>query len=124
MNPAGTSPRQPVCSTEVTMLLRENGQLREALDHRAVIEQAKGALMWRYRLRDEAAFGVLKRWSQSSNVKLHTVADTFVCVVCGSPVAPPMAELADWLREQVGEAETMSAASMSAGSDGFFPGRG
>jgi hypothetical protein len=102
---AGTSPPQAVYTSELAALRRENSQLREALGTQPVIEQAKGALIWRFRLSDDAAFALLKRWSQSSNVKLHTVADILVNVVCrGDTTAQPWTSgLADWLREEVRE---------------------
>jgi len=100
---AGATEQETVDRHEVDALRLENSQLREAVANRAVIDQAKGALMWRFGLSDDAAFAVLKRWSQTSNVKLHTVADTLVNGVCrGGTSRPPMTELADWLREQVG----------------------
>ena len=104
MSAAGATEQETVWTHEVADLQRENSQLREAVANRAVIDQAKGALMWRFRLSDDAAFAVLKRWSQTSNVKLHTVADTLVNGVCrGDTGRTGMSELADWLREQVGE---------------------
>jgi hypothetical protein len=63
---------------KVAALAHENENLRVAIDSRAVIEQAKGALILRYGLDHEAAFAVLKRWSQDSNVKLHTIAERLV----------------------------------------------
>lgn len=49
-------------------------QLQEALDSRAVIEQAKGALMVREGLTAEAAFDRLRDLSQQYNIKLRLVA--------------------------------------------------
>jgi aryl carrier-like protein len=88
--------------SEISALRRENEQLRQAMDSRAVIDQAKGALMLRYGLDDVAAFALLRRWSQSSNRKVRTIADTLVSVVCadGSRV-PPDAGLAHWLEREV-----------------------
>jgi hypothetical protein len=43
----------------------------EIADNRAVIEQAKGALMYVYRVEADAAFDVLKWRSQETNVKLR-----------------------------------------------------
>jgi AmiR/NasT family two-component response regulator len=63
---------------EMEMLRRENAHLRGLAHRRAVIEQAKGALILRYGLDDDAAFAVLRRWSQNSNVKLHTIAQTLI----------------------------------------------
>lgn len=86
----------------VAQLQRENDQLREAIDSRAVIEQAKGALMLRFGLDPEAAFGVLRRWSQDSNAKLRVIADVLVNTVCRDhPHPPDDPALADWLRQQV-----------------------
>jgi hypothetical protein len=101
---AGTSPPPPVYSSELVALQRENRELREALGTRPVIEQAKGALIWRFGLSDDAAFAVLRRWSQNSNVKLHTIADVLVNVVCrGDTSRPRVGELASWVSEQMGE---------------------
>lgn len=87
---------------QVSDLRQENAQLREAIDSRAVIEQAKGALILRYGFDDDAAFAVLRRWSQDSNVKLHTIADILVNTVCRDDPQPPAdTELAEWLHEQV-----------------------
>lgn len=46
--------------------------------HRAVIEQAKGALMLAYHLDAQAAFDLLTWHSQHTNRKLHTIAATVV----------------------------------------------
>ena len=48
--------------------------LRVIVDHRAIIEQAKGMLMAVYDVSAEAAFSVLKWRSQELNVKLHDLA--------------------------------------------------
>ncbi|MFL6106612.1 MAG: ANTAR domain-containing protein [Marmoricola sp.] len=45
---------------------------------RAAVEQAKGILMERYSISDEAAFAVLRRHSQNSNRKLREVAQELV----------------------------------------------
>lgn len=87
---------------DIAALQRENAQLREAIDSRALIEQAKGALTLRYGLDDDAAFAVLRRWSQSSNIKVHTVADILINVVCREGSQPcGDREFADWLQEQI-----------------------
>jgi len=89
---------------EIEVLRRENDRLRQTIESRAVIEQAKGALILRYGLGDGAAFAVLSRWSQNSNVKLHTIADTLINVVCRrTPDRPGDRELAAWLEAQVHE---------------------
>jgi GAF domain-containing protein len=52
--------------------------LQTALESRAVIDQAKGILMERYKLTADAAFQVLARTSQHNNRKLRAVADDLV----------------------------------------------
>jgi AmiR/NasT family two-component response regulator len=49
-------------------------QLSNALEHRAVIEQAKGMLMALQHCDDDQAFDILRRASQRSNRKLRDVA--------------------------------------------------
>jgi fructose-specific component phosphotransferase system IIB-like protein len=44
-------------------------------DHRAAIEQAKGVLMYVYRIQADAAFELLRWRSQASNVKLRALAE-------------------------------------------------
>lgn len=53
---------------------RSEQNLWRAVDARHVIGQAQGILMERYSLSAQAAFAVLKRYSQQHNVKLRDVA--------------------------------------------------
>jgi GAF domain-containing protein len=53
-------------------------QLQEALESRAVIEQAKGILMARQGCDADEAFGILRSISQSSNRKLRRIAGEVV----------------------------------------------
>jgi GAF domain-containing protein len=53
---------------------RLSDQLQEALDSRAVIEQAKGVLMAQHRVGPEEAFELLRDRSQRENRKLRDVA--------------------------------------------------
>ncbi|HSK55624.1 MAG TPA: GAF and ANTAR domain-containing protein [Jiangellales bacterium] len=53
-------------------------QMREAMASRAVIEQAKGVLVERYRTDPETAFAMLRRESQDRNVKLRELAEALV----------------------------------------------
>jgi len=57
----------------------QNSQnLLRAVDSRKLIGQAQGILMERFDLDEDAAFAVLRRYSQNHNLKLHTVAETVV----------------------------------------------
>ncbi|HVH24097.1 MAG TPA: ANTAR domain-containing protein, partial [Pseudonocardia sp.] len=56
----------------------ETAQLRQALNSRDVIGQAKGILMERRGISADEAFDALRRASQSLNVKLARVAQTLV----------------------------------------------
>jgi GAF domain-containing protein len=59
-----------------TFMLTEH--LREALESRDVIGQAKGVLMARRNCTAEAAFDMLRRASQHRNIKLREIADQVV----------------------------------------------
>ena len=52
--------------------------LAAALDSRAVIDQAKGILMERFKLTPDQAFQALTRVSMESNTKVRTIAERFV----------------------------------------------
>jgi len=58
----------------VEELERENAQLRQALESRIVIEQAKGILAERYATPVEVAFELLRRGARSSQTRLHDLA--------------------------------------------------
>jgi len=55
--------------------------MRAAMEHRAVIEQAKGVLMAQLQVDPEAAFLELRRLSQRDNVKLREVALRIVAAI-------------------------------------------
>lgn len=52
--------------------------LRRALDSRATIDQAKGIIMAERRCSPDAAFGILTKLSQDTNVKVADVAAALV----------------------------------------------
>jgi AmiR/NasT family two-component response regulator len=58
----------------IAELVREVEGLRAAMEHRSVIEQAKGVLMHSMRCSPDAAFAVLVAASQRENVKLRDIA--------------------------------------------------
>jgi AmiR/NasT family two-component response regulator len=53
------------------------GHLQTALDSRAVIDQAKGILMERFKMTADQAFQALTRMSMESNTKVREVAQRF-----------------------------------------------
>jgi hypothetical protein len=55
--------------------------LNGALEHRAVIEQAKGVLMLAHSVDADEAFELLRAYSQDSNVKVRELADRLVELV-------------------------------------------
>ena len=65
---------------DLTEPLRESA--REAVaassEHRAAIEQAKGALMLSFGVDEDAAFGLLRAYSSQHNIKLAVVAEYIV----------------------------------------------
>ena len=69
--------------------------LAEIADHRTVIEQAKGVLMYIYGIGPDAAFDILKWRSQDANIKLRALAEQLVTDVLtrkhdeGSPLLRP-----------------------------------
>lgn len=63
--------------TEQTRLAATEA-VRAATRSRAAIEQVKGALMLSYSLEADAAFAVLARYSQRSNLKMATIAQRVV----------------------------------------------
>jgi GAF domain-containing protein len=65
-------------SAPAFLAVLETEELRRAMDSRTVIGQAQGILMERYGLSADAAFDVLKRYSQDGNVKLRAVAEQVV----------------------------------------------
>ena len=68
---------------EVDRLRAELAQRREQLASQPAIEQAKGMLMHNFGLTADEAFALLRRLSQDTNVKVHTVAEQLVATLTG-----------------------------------------
>ncbi|MEU4221383.1 GAF and ANTAR domain-containing protein [Actinoplanes sp. NPDC026623] len=66
---------------DTTLGLAEH--LRKAMEHRAVIEQAKGIIMGERRCTADEAFAILTKISQDSNRKLRDVAAALVAKASG-----------------------------------------
>lgn len=56
----------------------KESQLTTALEHRTILGQATGILMERFGLDADTAFGVMRRISQSGNIKLYRIAEHLV----------------------------------------------
>jgi GAF domain-containing protein len=68
-------------SVAYSTAVMQNGQLREALDSREIIGQAKGILMERERCSADQAFEILRTVSQRKNRKLRDVAQSVIDTV-------------------------------------------
>jgi hypothetical protein len=60
-------------------------QLETALESHAVVDQARGCLMALHRIDADAAWGLLLRVSSHENIKVRTLAEAVIALVC-SPV--------------------------------------
>ncbi len=73
-------------ATRMAAHVRLSEQLKQALESRAVIDQAIGAIMSQRRCSSGQAFAVLRATSQNRNVKLRTVAtDTVAALAQHAP---------------------------------------
>lgn len=86
---------------DLTQVRREETQIEveEALlriaEHRAVIEQAKGLVMGAIACDADAAFAVLRRYSSTSNLKVHEIAHRLTDAVTRGGADTVMAVLED-----------------------------
>lgn len=82
---------------------RHAERLRAIDVRRAVVEQAKGALMLHYGIDSHQAFAVLVRWSAATNTAVPVLADVLVSgVYQGSQKAEEQHQsLVRWLEEQL-----------------------
>lgn len=72
-----------VAVTELDGIQRLAGQLEQAMASRAVIEQAKGAIMAMRGVDEHEAFSVLRKLSQDRNIKVRVLAEQVVQSVRG-----------------------------------------
>jgi hypothetical protein len=73
--------------TARNQLREELEGLRRAMEHRAVIEQAKGIIIASTGRTPEEAFDLLRQQSQHSNRKLRDIASEIVATACRSSLS-------------------------------------
>ena len=73
----------------IAELVQEVEGLRAAMEHRSVIEQAKGVLMHSMQCSADAAFAVLVAASQRENVKLRDLAVRIAAAQDDATAVPP-----------------------------------
>ncbi|MER5813866.1 ANTAR domain-containing protein [Streptomyces californicus] len=88
--PPSAAPVGDESATELQQLRTEVAQLREALLHRPVIDQARGMIMALGPCTPGEAWKVLVTVSQHNNVKLRCVAEQLVATASGHPLPPTM----------------------------------
>jgi hypothetical protein len=84
----GESPAEDAAAHEVAELRHEIEALRRRLLTLPAIEQAKGVLIGFYGIDADAAFALLVRWSQHTNIKLHLLASDLVAAAEASSGQP------------------------------------
>jgi hypothetical protein len=104
---------------DITEAVRErtDAAVAAAAEHRATIEQAKGALMLGFGVEEDVAFELLRSHSNQHNVKLSTVAYRVVSGLTerGAPSEDPVRSLLDTLLS----ADAATAPRSSDGAQGF-----
>ncbi|MDT0377810.1 ANTAR domain-containing protein [Streptomyces sp. DSM 42041] len=103
-NALRSAARRVALEAEVERLRDEVGQLQQAIESRAVIDQARGMVMVMCRCTPHSAWDVLVEVSQHTNTKLRTVAGSLVATTDGSTRMPRelSAALAEALRRRRG----------------------
>jgi GAF domain-containing protein len=82
-------------SAALTLVLRQTDQmiledqLRNAINSRAIIDQAVGIIMGQQRCNAIQAFNLLRKASQDRNLKLNVVATELITTITGEPPTPP-----------------------------------
>lgn len=75
---------------------------------RAVVEQAKGAIMLRYGVSSYESLAAMARWAREAQVPLEEVAHALVKGICQGRVTPETKGMVRWLeqrlRADIGEA--------------------
>lgn len=76
-----------MASTASTLSRISERSRQRAVANRAIVEQAKGILMLRYRIGPEHAFDVLRLWAAETSHTVFGVAKTLVDTASGEPGA-------------------------------------
>lgn len=111
----GTVVRLTGFMVDITEPFRETARAAVAAsaEHRATIEQAKGALMVTFGVDEDAAFELLRSYSSQHNIKLTVVAQRIVAGVADAAFGrqEPVSSLLDLV---VGLGETSGSAEVGA----------
>ena len=77
--------------------------LRAIESHRPVVEQAKGALAFRYGIDSHQAFALMVRWSRTVHAPVHVIAHTLIHGICegDSQTERQQRPLMRWLEQQL-----------------------
>ncbi|WP_345945307.1 ANTAR domain-containing protein [Streptomyces albus subsp. chlorinus] len=118
---ADTDHARPLPSDEARELRAELDQLRQAMETRPVIDQARGVLMASWHCTPQTAWQILVDTSQHTNTKLRKVAAMLTRSTQGEPMP-------DWLRKAVlasrARVTGRAAGTGSAGGTGRAAGSG
>jgi hypothetical protein len=69
--------------------------------NRAVVEQAKGALMLRYGVSSYESLAAMARWAREAHVPLEEVAHALVKGICQGRVTPETQGMVRWLEQRL-----------------------
>jgi hypothetical protein len=68
----------------------------------ALVEQAKGVLIFRFGIDGDRALSLLRRWAEDSGASVEDVSHALVFAICqGVEVGPTDTRLARWIEERL-----------------------
>ncbi len=73
----------------------------ETASDRAVVEQAKGAIMLRYGVGSYESLAAMARWAREAHVTLPDVAHVLVTGICQGRVTPETRGMVRWLEQRL-----------------------
>lgn len=82
--------------------LQPDGELRQVTEAAALVEQAKGVLIFRYSIGAGSAFRLIERWAKEATVSVETVARAMVHEICqGDRSRPANPRFVRWLEDRL-----------------------